>query len=271
MSDKKTAIIFARVACEDKEKSLLRQQVENCRQFAKENDIEVLRVFQFYGVGTREKHIEFMTQIDGMEKRPDLVVCKSINRFSRDVSRAIQLSQFLGDYGIDIQTLDGQYVNTKNLIEEEDGLEMTSVVPEKISPVGRLVKNMTFAIAQFDAEIKAEKVIKAMQSKFREGYWLWQAPYGYKRDPETREIVIDDDAAKVVTEIFHKLSVVRREDRQRVVADLAVKFNFPISRIEKIVDNSFYAGEMSSTTWDMFIMGRHKPLVDFDTLRRAQK
>lgn len=271
MSNKKTAVIFARVACEDKEKIQLRQQVETCRQYARENGFEVLRVFKFYGPGTREKHIEFMTLIDDMEKRPNLVVCKSLDRLSRDVSRTIQLTQFLGDYGIDIQTLDGQHINTKNLTEEEDGLEMTSVLPEQISPVGRLMRNLIFAVSQFESEAKAERVLESMQAKFRDGYWLWQAPYGYKRDPETREIVIDDDAAKVVTEIFHKLSVVRREDRQQTVADLAIKYNFPISRIEKIVDNSFYAGEMCSTTWDMFVMGRHKPLVDFETLRRAQK
>lgn len=271
MSNRKTAVIFARVACEDEEKSLLRQQVENCRQFAKENGLEVLRVFQFYGSGTKEKHIEFMTQIDDMEKRPDLVVCKSLDRFSRNVSLSAQLTQFLGDYGIDIQTLDGQFINTKNLTEEEDGLEMTSVLPEQISPVGRLMRNLIFAVSQFENEAKAERVLEAMQAKFRDGYWLWQAPYGYKRDQATREIVIDEDAAKVVTEIFHKLSVVRREDRQQAVVDLAIKYNFPISRIEKIVDNSFYAGEMCSTTWDMFVMGRHKPLVDFETLRRAQK
>lgn len=271
MSNKKTAVIFARVACEDEEKSLLRQQVENCRQFAKENGLEVLRVFQFYGPGTKEKHIEFMSQIDDMEKRPSIVLCKSIDRFSRDVFISIQLTQFLGDYGIDIQTLDGQFINTKNLTEEEDGLEMTSVLPEIASPSHRFMKDLELSIAQFDMGMKAEKVLRAMQAKFKKGYWLWQAPYGYKRDQETREIVIDDDAAKVVTEIFHKLSVVKREDRQQTVVDLANKYNFPISRIEKIVDNSFYAGEMCSTTWDMFVMGRHTPLVDFETLRRAQK
>lgn len=271
MSNKKTAVIFARVACEDEEKIQLRQQVETCRQYARENGLEVLRVFQFYGPGTREKHIEFMTQIDDMEKRPNLVVCKSLDRLSRDVSRAIQLTQFLGDYGIDIQTLDGQFINTKNFTEEEERFEMISVLPEMTSPASRLMRNLTFAISQFENEVKAEKVLEAMQSKFREGYWLWQAPYGYKRDPQTREIVIDDDAAKIVTEIFHKLSVVRREERQQAVADLAIKYNFPISRIEKIVDNSFYAGEMCSTIWNIFVMGRHKPLVDFETLRRAQK
>lgn len=271
MSDKKTAYIFARVAREDEEKVRLKQQVELCRSFAKENELEVVGVFQFYGSGTRKKHIEFMTKIDDMEKRPNLVLCKSIDRFSRDVSSSIQLTQFLGDYGIDIQTLDGQFINTKNFTEEEDGLEMTSVLPEQISPIGRLMRNLIFTVSRFESEAKAERVLEAMQAKFRDGYWLWQAPYGYKRDPETREIVIDDDAAKVVTEIFHKLSVVRREDRQQAVVDLAIKYNFPISRIEKIVDNSFYAGEMCSTTWDMFVMGRHKPLVDFETLRRAQK
>lgn len=277
MSDKKTAIIFARVGLDGTKttehlQKLLNQQVQDCRKFAKKCGLEVVHTFKYIGQSQHEKLVELMSLISDMENPPNELIALRLDRFSRDINRFFEFSKFLDDYGINIRMVDGEYLNSRELNSDDDSEgDMISVLPELSSPPLRLIRNMEFAIAQFDNDIKAEHVIAAMQEKFRQGYWLWKAPYGYIRAAGTNEIHVDENASKIVLDIFQQLSKSTEENRQQLIFNLAIKHKLSLVRLEKLVQNPFYVGEMYSASWDMWVTGKHKPLIDWDTWLKCQK
>lgn len=277
MSDKKTAIIFARVGLDGTKttehlQDLLNQQVQDCRKFAKKCGLEVVHTFKYIGQSQHEKLVELMSLISDMENPPKELICLRMDRFSRDIHKFLEFSQFLDDYGINIRTLDGEYLNSRELnSDDENEGDMISVMPEPNSPYDRCVRSMELAFAQLESEIKSERVIGAMQKKFKEGHWLWQAPFGYLRDLETREIIIDESVSQIVLDIFQQLSKSTEKNRQQIILNLAIKHKFSLSRLEKLVQNPFYTGEMYSSSWDMWSTGKHKPLIEWDTWLKCQK
>ena len=68
------------------------------------------------------------------------------------------------------------------------------------TPSGRLTLQVLGAVSEFERERIRERVFENMHHAASKGKWLTQHPYGYRL--ENKELVIHEDEAKVVQDIF---------------------------------------------------------------------
>lgn len=69
------------------------------------------------------------------------------------------------------------------------------------TPSGRLTLQVLGAVAEFERERIRERVFDNMYHAASKGKWLTQSPYGYKL--EDKELIINEDEAKIVREVFN--------------------------------------------------------------------
>lgn len=71
--------------------------------------------------------------------------------------------------------------------------------------MGRLTLNVLLSFAQFEREVTAERIRDKLAASKRKGMWMGGLePFGYRRhpDPKTQSLVIYDNEAVIVRELF---------------------------------------------------------------------
>ena len=69
--------------------------------------------------------------------------------------------------------------------------------------MGRLTLNILLSFAQFEREIISERTKDKMGAARRRGQWLGgRTPFGYRKDEETKKLIIDPEEAATVRKIF---------------------------------------------------------------------
>jgi site-specific DNA recombinase len=71
---------------------------------------------------------------------------------------------------------------------------------ETKSAPGRLMLNVLGGFGQFEREVNGERVLLAMERRFREGKWMVQPPYGYRI--EDGFLIVEPGEATLVRRIF---------------------------------------------------------------------
>ena len=254
MSKNKKAIIYVRVGSSyisNKNLSITNQK-KKCLDYANKNNYEIVEIISDYGQSSNKAFPKLVKKLLTDKRKIDLLVGYQFDRFSRNLEQFFSLNKLLQDKGIDIA------------IASSD----TVLTPPGIEPrlPGNLIRNMLLSIAQYENEMKAERVTESMKAKFEKGYWLWQCPFGYKKSKKGGPLSVDTKQAEVVKNIFREAS-----NQDSIDLDLiSQKHSLPKNTIRKILTNPFYKGEMFSKKWNLAAQGRHKPLVDSKTWERAQ-
>lgn len=254
MSKNKKAIIYVRISSShiSNKQLSIENQKKSCIAYAQKNNYEVVEIISDYMQSSKKAFPKLISRIISDRSKVDLLIGYQIDRFSRNNSQFFYLNELLQNKGIDIA------------IASSD----TVLAPSGIEPrlPGNLIKNMLFSIAQFEHEMKAERVAESMRVKFEKGYWLWQCPFGYKKTKKGESLTVDTNQADVVKNIFREAS-----NQDSIDLDLiSQKHSLPKNTIRKILTNPFYKGEMFSKKWNLVVQGKHQPLVDSKTWEKAQ-
>ena len=94
---------------------------------------------------------------------------------------------------------------------------------------GRFVVDMLQRIAQLESEQTGERVHMGMRQAAEEGKFLGMSnPYGYRYDPEARNLVVVTEEAEVVREIFRTYYEERRS--MQAIADTLNEQNVPTKK-----------------------------------------
>lgn len=254
MSKNKKAIIYVRVGSShisNKNLSITNQE-KSCKDYALKNNYDVVEVISDYGKSSSKSFLQLIKKVLKNKKKIDLLIGYQFDRFSRNPVDFHYFSYLLQDNGIDIAIASSDTIVTPFGIEPR-------------LPGNNLVRNMLLSIAQYDNQMKSKRVRDCMRAKFEQGYWLWQSPFGYEKSKKGDPLVVQVDEAKIVKDIFNEAG-----KKLPNFESLSKKHSLSKSKIQKIISNPFYKGEMYSNTCELTVKGRHQPLVDKQTWEGVQ-
>jgi len=142
--------------------------------------------------------------------------------------------------------------------------------------MGRFVMDMLQRIAQLESEVTGERVHMGMRQAAEEGRFLGMSnPYGYRYDPETRNLVVVTEEAEVVREIFRMYYGERRS--MQTIADSLNARNVPTKKARlwskrqtfRILHSPLYEG---TRHWeDVLNPNTHEAIIPHGQRRRRRR
>ncbi len=256
-------IIYYRVSTEDQAQNgvSLEQQKKACLEYALNHDIEIVKLFHDDGVSAktvnRKGLQELLSYCSKNYKNLDSVIVYKIDRLSRNVK----------DYATILMALEESKIKFISATETVDK-----------TPSGKLIGTIMASFAQFDNDVRSERVSSCMLEKIKQGIWCYKAPLGYlnKRDEQNRAIItIDKPRAEIIKMAFDKFSTGAYQMEE--IRKLMIKAGFKSWKnkeltsqtIFKILTEKFYLGIM--TVKGQEYQGTHEQLIDENTFYKCQK
>jgi len=115
--------------------------------------------------------------------RVDCIVVYKVDRLSRSLMDFARMMELFERQRISFVSVTQQFNTTQSM--------------------GRLTLNILLSFAQFEREIISERTRDKIAAARRKGKWSGgRSVIGYDIDPETKRLVVNDDDAKLVREIF---------------------------------------------------------------------
>ena len=273
---------YARVSTNhlEQQKSLQNQK-EHFEEMIKENpNWTYITGYVDDGItGTSDvKRDNFMKMIDDAKNNKfDLIITKEISRFSRNTLDSIKYTRELLSYGVAVL-----FVNDNiNTALPDAELRLTIMASMAQDEIRRLSERVKFGInrAILRGEILGNNLL-----------------YGYKKDKNTKKLVIINEEAEVVRRIFEwyaidKLSlseIVRRLNKDKILSRNSNKWS--ITTISRMIENpkykGFYCGRkievedymtkkikyLNKDEWIMYEdKGKIPPIIDSELWEKANK
>lgn len=244
----KTAVIYARSATN--EQSAIEMQIKSCQDYANENGIEVKKIF-IEKVSYRDAYNQSSlkkTQKYLIEHKIDCLLVHRIDRISRNFEIVVAVEAFLAKKKI-------EFIRVSEMGTES-------------SPSGKFIRTILLSTAQFDNEMKSQRVKDAMTEKFKSGDWMWAVPFGYTRTKRIFESEIQpkQNESDLVQKIFSMASegALVEEIANKLPKDFASTIS-----IKKIISNPFYKGYMKSSLVPELVEGNYSPLVTVSLWEKA--
>jgi site-specific DNA recombinase len=239
------AFIYTRKSSEseDRQAMSLDAQVYELTQIAERENIEVVHVYResmsakTFG---RPLFNEMVQRISNGEV--DTILCWKTDRLSRNPTDSAIIQTLLQQGLIQrIITFDRTYHSTDNVL---------------IFGIEQLMAN------QYIRELSAN-VKRGIREKLRRGEWPTVAPYGYRNDRKTKNLVIVRGQAEKVVKAFELYATGRYSFSQ-----VAKELGFYKSQIERMLSRTLYYGMMESN--GELYPGTYKPLITKDLYDKVQ-
>lgn len=264
---KPRAVIYIRVSDESQlENNSFETQEKSCRKFIESNGFELVEpVFKEEAVSAKHTSTrpELMKLLNFCcDKRNDIsfVIVYRIDRWTRNTQEGLAAESLLSRKGVE-------------LLSSTEGIER--------NPTGQFVKTVLMGLAQLDNELKGERVKDNQITMFHNGYWCWKPPVGYRRpyglkgDRKGKESLIDENLGPLIKYLFEEASKIKLPK-----VELARKLNLmnfkkfhgkeaDVNLVGKIISKSFYYGLMYAPKWKEYSLGKHTPLIDEETWKKA--
>ncbi len=246
----KRCYIYARVSTSEQNKgefTSIENQVETCKHFIAIRQAEGWSLVKtitdpgFSGKDLERPGIkELMDEVNS--GNVDVVLTYKVDRVSRSLVKFYEFYRLLETHKVEFVSAT-QSFDTSN-------------------SAGRLMLNILLSFAEYEREIISERTADKMYANFQRGKWGGgYAPYGYERDPKTKELHVSPKEAKAVKLMFesiasgHTLSdtarvllkegystkhrIVKRNNGKEV--DIGGK-KFREDIIHRLIRNPFYCG-----------------------------
>lgn len=193
------AVIYARYSSHAQKDVSIEQQVEECKDFAKKQGLQVSRVYADRHLsGRSDRRPEFQRMMrDAKKSQFDVIIAYKSNRMSRRMLHALSYEEELERQGVRVA-----------YAKEEFG----------DNAAGRFALRMMMNMNQFYSENMSEDILRGMmdnaqQCKVNSG----AIPLGYRKGEDGR-FALDEKAVPVVQEIFER--VARGDTYAEIAADL---------------------------------------------------
>ena len=180
-----TGVIYARYSEGPRQTDQsIEGQVADCTAFAERNGIDIVEIYADRHISGKsvDGRFEFQRMIsDAIDHKFDVVIVWKIDRFGRDRQ----------DIAINKARL--KRAGVKLMYAEES-------VPE--GPEGIILESVLEGIAEYYSADLRQKVMRGRRETLKKGLYCGQIlPIGYRAD-ENRHIVIDEETAPAVREVF---------------------------------------------------------------------
>ena len=255
------AVIYCRVSTVEQTQNLsLPTQEKACRTYAASHGYDVDHVFVDAGESAkttdRPEFRRLLSQCREEKGKVHAVIVYSLTRFSRNSADHHAIQTPLRGLGIMLRSV-------------------TEPIDE--SPSGRLMEGILASMAQFDNDVRAERVTAGMKAAVERGRWVWLAPMGYVNGDTSRgpSLIPDPARAPAVREAFALCAggVRGRPLLQRLTAmGLVSRRGNPLSlnRLYELLRHPVYIGQVRAKDWGADTLGDFEPLVTEEVFGRVQ-
>ena len=262
----KQAVIYCRVSSTKQTTAGdgLKSQETRCREFARMKGYEVLQVFSDDVSGSRIDRPgmnAMLAFLRSRKKAGTVVVIDDVSRLARGMSAHIELR---GDIARAGGTLESPSI--------EFGEDPDSI----------LVEHLLASVSQHQRQKNGEQTKNRMRARVQNGYWVFQAPVGYRYarvSGRGKMLVRDEPVASVVQEALEGYAVGRFETQADVMRFLQDNPLFPKDstgivrhqRVGILLAQCAYAGYVEAPNWGVSLRpGQHEALISFQTFQRIQ-
>ncbi len=260
----KRGVIYLRVSTGKQVEGVsLDNQELGCQRWASSNNIAISRTFREEGASgkslNRKALQELITYIYEYGDAIDYLIVYQWDRISRNLNSYIQLKEVLDKYSIEVRDVGS---------------------PLKSSAATRFTENIAVSFAQFDNEVKSERVLDNMRLLAKAGYRMHKAPYGLRniRDYQNRPTLgpihgVTHKLAKLLQEFSTGKYNITEIVKYARTLGLTTSTGKPISiqLMSKILRNPVYAGyEVSSLTEGRLVRTIFPGIIPIDNFERNQ-
>jgi len=260
------AVIYARVSstAQTKRGDGLGSQETRCREFARMKGYEVLNVFKDDSSGSLVDRPGMQTMLAFLKKQSgaDIVVLiDDVSRLARGLDAHLQLRSAINAVGARLESPSIEFG------EDSDSI---------------LVENLLASVSQHQRQKNAEQTINRMRSRALNGYWVFQAPVGYRyeRRPGHGKILVRDEPnASSLQEALEGFASGRFQTQAEVKRFLEQQTGFPkdtkgevhSQRVAEFLTKALYAGLVEVPNWNVTLReGHHEGLIAVSTFNQIQ-
>ncbi len=262
----KQAVVYCRVSSvkQTTRGDGLSSQETSCRQFARYRGYEVVKVFKddISGKSVGRPGMKAMlTFVREHRKHGMVVIIDDISRLARDLSSHLQLRADIAKAG--------------------GTLESPSIA-FGTDPHSQFMENIAASSAQHQRQVNAKQTFERMRARAMNGFWVFQAPYGYRFDKAPgggKMLVRHEPLASIVTQALEGYASGRMETLSEVARFLAAQPEIPANRYggvrperaRQMLTQPLYAGYVELPSWDVSLRkGQHEALISLETFNRIQ-
>ncbi len=260
------AIIYCRVSDQKQVRvgDGLNSQETRCREFARGRGYTVAEVFKDDFTGALADRPAMQAMLALLRSRrvdAPVVVIDDISRLARDLGAHWELRLAIKKAG---GTLESPSVKFG---EDADSI---------------FIENVLASSAQHQRQKNAEQTKNRMRARVMNGYWVFQAPHGYKYERVTgrgQMLTRHEPVASIVQEALEGYASGRFERQADVMRFLQDNPLFPKDgtgiirneRVSQLLKQPAYAGYIEVPGWNVSLRQvQHEPLVSFETFQRVQ-
>lgn len=187
----KRAVLYARVSSDDRKyaTSSIEGQLAECRAFALKRGYTVVREV-FEDPTSHTSGAAWLPELENLLRLApthtfDVIVCRELDRLARSLAKQLVIEAEFERLGVELAYVMGDYPDT---------------------PEGALMKNIKAVISEYERTLITQRMVRGRRRKAMAGYVVLNgAPlygYSYIPDGKNRTLVIDEDEARVVRQIF---------------------------------------------------------------------
>ena len=258
------AVIYCRVssAKQTTKGDGLGSQETRCREYAKYKGYQVAEVFRddvTGGVAGRPGMRAMLYFLRQERKRAQhVVIIDDISRLARGLEAHLKLRS-------DINAAGGRLESPSI----EFGEDSDSV----------LVENLLASVSQHQRQKNAEQTRNRMRARASNGYWVFQAPVGYRygrEDGHGKILVRNEPLATVIAEALNGYATGRFQSQAEVKRFLESFHDYPRDRygevrnqrVNELLTRVIYAGYIDLPDWGIHMLrAKHQPLINFETFQ----
>ena len=266
-SAKGKAVIYCRVSLTKQavEGHGLTSQEARCREYARYRGYEVLEVFTddiTGGIVGRPGMDAMLAFLEENRSERCVVVIDDISRLARGLEAHLKLRSDIGAVGAKLESPSIEFG------EDSDSI---------------LVENLLASVSQHHRQKNAEQTRNRMRARAMSGYWVFQAPIGYRFERVSghgKMLVRDEPLASIVTEALEGFASGRFETQAEVKRFLESRVEYPRDRngevlfqhVTRLLTRVIYAGYVDKPDWDIQLQpAKHEPLISYEAYQAIQK
>lgn len=264
---KRPAIIYARVS-DAKQKIRgdgLGSQETRCREFASFRKLAIVEVFKEDFTGATDKRPAMKSALAWLRRNKALepvIIIDDLSRLARDVVAFRKLRSDI--------TAAGGTLESPSIVFREDSDSL-------------FVENVLASAAQHQRQKNAEQTRNRMRARTMNGYWVFQAPVGYKYEKVAghgKLLVRNEPLASIVAEALEGYASGRFQTQAEVMRWLETRSEFPRDasatvrnqRVNDLLNRVVYAGYIDLPEWKVTLVpAKHEPLVSYATYQAVQE
>jgi DNA invertase Pin-like site-specific DNA recombinase len=266
-STQKQAVIYCRIS--DPKQAVrgdgLRSQETRCREYARHRNYGVIEVFQDNITGKHAQRPGMKAMLTCLRKNRSkklVVIIDDISRMARQVTSHWELRALVAEAGGILESPSLKFGDTSD---------------------DHFLENILASAAQHQREKNAEQTKNRMKARVQNGYWVFQAPTGYRFEKipgHGKMLVRNEPVASIVQEALEGYASGRFETQADVMRFLQANPLFPKDRsgiirnerVSVLLKQCAYAGYIESQKWDVALRpGQHEGLVSYRTFQRVQE